>query len=234
MRRRLLQTVGLVPLAVLALGMLAAPAGAQDSISGGCTVRFNGVDARKGHSPSSAFEYDEGDVIKVVGTAPGPITGYDVFMKYGFLRYKAKSGTVTGQKTTWTGTADVDDYAKFGVGLYRAEGASTGTVCRGWAYIKINGPVPLATAAGAGAAVVALVGVAGMASAAAGKGTPGKGHRWRGSLFGLLAGAGAAVLLQQFAVVPMTPAVMVGVPLGSAALGLAIGWPKAAAAAAAG
>ena len=67
------------------------------------------------------------------------------------------------------------------------------------AYIKINGPFPLATVAGGTAAVLTVIGVAGMASATRPpKGAKaGRGHRWRGSLFGLLAGAGVAVLLQQ-------------------------------------
>ena len=50
------------------------------------------------------------------------------------------------------------------------------------------------------------------------------------AIFGRLAGVGAAVLLQQFAVAPMTPMLMIGVPAGTAMIGLALGWPKAVAA----
>jgi len=49
---------------------------------------------------------------------------------------------------------------------------------------------------------------------------------WRGALSGVLAGVGIAVLLQQYAVVPLTTLVLVGVPLGLALVGLALGWPR--------
>jgi len=234
MRRHLLRLALLAGLATLAVGPMAAPAHAD--ITGGCTVTLNGIDAKTAHSPGTAIEVNEGDTLRIVGTAPGPITGYTTTMKYGLFSYKAKSGVVTGDDTTWNGSVKIGDYTRFGVGLYRVDGASTGTVCTGWAYININGPFPLTTAAGAAAGIATIAGVAGMASAAMGpKGgrTPGKGRRWRGSLFGLLAGVGAAVLLQQFGVVPMTPAVMVAVPVGTAMVGLALGWPKVAAVAAA-
>jgi len=232
--RPLVRLALLVGVATLALGPLAAPANAD--VTGGCTVTINGIDAKTAHSPGTAIEVNEGDTLKVVGTAPGPITGYNVTMKYGLFGYKAKSGVVTGDETTWTGTVKIGDYTRFGVGIYRAEGASTGTVCSGWAYIKVDGPFPLTTAAGAMAGIATIAGVAGMVSAARppkGGRSPGKGRRVRGSIFGLLAGVGAAVLLQQFAVAPMTPMLMVGVPVGTAMIGLALGWPKAVAVAAA-
>jgi len=114
-------------------------------------------------------------------------------------------------------------------GIYRVEGSSTGAApCDGWAYIKINGPFVLTTVAGGAAAVLTVAGIAGMASATrpAKGGRAGRGHRWRGSLFGLLGGIGAAVLLQQAGIVPMTPQMMVGVPVGTAMVGLALGWPQ--------
>lgn len=52
------------------------------------------------------------------------------------------------------------------------------------------------------------------------------GHRVRGTISGLVFGLGLAILLQQFAVVPLTTLVLVLVPLGSALIGLAIGWPR--------
>jgi hypothetical protein len=50
---------------------------------------------------------------------------------------------------------------------------------------------------------------------------------WRGAGSGLLAGFGIALLLQQYAVVPLTTVVLVGLPLGLALVGAAIGWPRA-------
>jgi hypothetical protein len=54
-----------------------------------------------------------------------------------------------------------------------------------------------------------------------------KGHRIRGAVSGLVAGLGLAILLQQFAIVPLTTLVLVLVPLGMALVGVAVGWPRA-------
>jgi len=225
--RRLAHALATVAVLLLAMGAFAAPAGA--AVSGGCVVTINGENVDRAHSPSTAFEFDEGETIEVMGVSTAPVESYEITAKYGLFSYPAKSGEPTGDKLTWSGSVQVDDYTRFGVGLYRFDGSSTGAApCSGWAYVKINGPFPLATVAGATAAVFTVVGVAGMASATRPpkSGKPGRGRRWRGSLFGLLAGAGAAVLLQQFGIVPMTPAVMVGMPLGSALVGLGLGWPQ--------
>lgn len=161
----------LIPIALATAGMAvtvgvlaASPAGAQ--ITGGCRVTVNRRDAGTAHNASTAIKAGERDTVKVVGTAPGPIKGYDIKMKFGPIKFTAKSGTVTGEDNTWTGRVKVSDYARYGVGLYRVEGASTGTVCTGWVYLKITGPFPLTTVAGATGAVLALGGATGMVSAA--------------------------------------------------------------------
>jgi hypothetical protein len=214
--------------ALLAVGAAAAtPAGA--AVTGGCTVTINGKNVNTAHSPGTAFEFTEDDVVRVVGTSSAPVESYDIDMVYGLFTYPAKSGSPTGDDTVWAGEVKVGDYTRYGVGIYRVEGSSSGAApCSGWAYIKITGPFPLTTVAGGAAAIVTVVGIAGMASAVRPPkgGRAGQGHRWRGSLFGAAAGVGVAVLLQQFGVVPMTPAVMVGVPVGTAMVGLALGWPQ--------
>jgi hypothetical protein len=43
---------------------------------------------------------------------------------------------------------------------------------------------------------------------------------------GLVCGLGIAVLLQQFAVVALSTTLLVGLPVGMALLGLALGWPR--------
>lgn len=50
---------------------------------------------------------------------------------------------------------------------------------------------------------------------------------WKGAASGLLAGFGIALLLQQFAVVPLTTVLLVALPLGLALVGVALGWPRA-------
>ena len=60
------------------------------------------------------------------------------------------------------------------------------------------------------------------------------GHRVQGTISGLVAGLGIAILLQQFGVVPLTTLTLVLVPLGMALIGLAMGWPRGGAPAAPG
>lgn len=145
------------------LGLGATPtAAAPGQISGGCTASIDGQDAGSAQSVGSAITVEEGRTVVVRGTAPGPITGYQVFLVFGPARIPAASGTVANGETSYTTTVDVGRYATYGVGLYRAEGETTGTPCTGWAYIKVTGRSPLTTVAGAAATAMLLGGFAGM------------------------------------------------------------------------
>ena len=139
----------------------AAPAGAQ--VTGGCSATIAGQDANSAHNARNAMTVGENDTIVVTGTAPGPITGYKVFLAFGPTRFQVADDTVSDGRSTWTSTVNVKDYARYGVGLYRVEGETTGTVCTGWAYVKVTGPFPLFTVAGAVGGVLLLGGAAGMA-----------------------------------------------------------------------
>jgi len=54
----------------------------------------------------------------------------------------------------------------------------------------------------------------------------GKGRRVRGVISGFVCGLGIAVLLQQFAIVPLSTVLLIAVPVGMALVGLALGWPR--------
>jgi hypothetical protein len=54
----------------------------------------------------------------------------------------------------------------------------------------------------------------------------GKGRRVRGVISGFVCGLGIAVLLQQFAIVPLSTVLVIAVPVGMAIVGLALGWPR--------
>jgi hypothetical protein len=97
--------------------------------------------------------------------------------------------------------------------------------------VRITGAFPLATVAGAVAAVLAGVGIAGALTALRPTGRAGRGHRIRGPLFGAVGGIGIAVLLQQFAVLAMSALLMIAAPVVGALVGLALGWPRPRAAA---
>ena len=52
------------------------------------------------------------------------------------------------------------------------------------------------------------------------------GHRVQGAVSGLVFGLGVAILLQQFAIAPLTLLLLVLVPLGAALVGVGLGWPR--------
>ena len=54
----------------------------------------------------------------------------------------------------------------------------------------------------------------------------GEGRRVRGVISGFVCGLGIAVLLQQFAIVPLSTVLVIAVPVGMAIVGLALGWPR--------
>ncbi|HSL59348.1 MAG TPA: hypothetical protein VK866_15985 [Acidimicrobiales bacterium] len=165
-RRLLIGTVGILT-AVVAVTL---PATAQS----GCTATIDGIDVTTAHSPKSAIRVDADATIAVAGQAPGPITGYQVDMVFGPFSFTAADGTVTGGDTGYSTTVDVGDYARFGVGLYRVEGRTTGTVCDEWTYVEVVGRSPLSTLAGAIGAGAAIAGLTGMATAATGAAKAGR------------------------------------------------------------
>ena len=104
------------------------------------------------------------------------------------------------------------------------EGVSTETACTGWVYVKVIGPFPLTTAAGGAAAALVASGAVGVTTSAW-RAKPGSSRRIRGATSAALGGLGAAVLLQQFAVVALTTPVLVGLPLGVGLIGLSLSSP---------
>ena len=141
-----------------------APSAAQ--VTGGCTATIDGQDVGAARSARSAIEVDADATVTVTGTAPGPITGYTVYLSYAGIRFPAAEGDVTDGATSYTTTVDVADYTRYGVGLYRVEADTTGTECSTWAYVNVTGSSPLTTVAGVAAATMATAGLFGMIHAA--------------------------------------------------------------------
>lgn len=139
----------------------ASPADAE--VTGGCSATIAGTDANSAQSARSAVTVGADESVVVTGTAPGPITGYKVFLTFGPTRFQVADGTVTDGGNTWSSTVNVADYAIYGVGLYRVEGETTGTPCTGWGYVKVTGKFPLFTVAGAVGGALTVAGAAGMA-----------------------------------------------------------------------
>jgi hypothetical protein len=146
--------------AALILPVTASPAGAQ--VTGGCSATIDGQDVGSARSARDAISVDADDTVTIVGNAPGPITGYEVFLTFGGIRFPAADGEVTDNATSYTTDVDIADYARYGVGLYRVEGETTGTECSTWAYVKVTGRFPLFTVAGALGGGLTVAGAVGL------------------------------------------------------------------------
>lgn len=158
---------------MLMLGLTAA-AFAQ-GVSGGCTADVNGRDPVT-MTRGDPLVVREGDVVAVNGMVPPEIqtlprdqvqsnTTITVSIIEGVAG--VSSSNHPGQGYTWGGPVDVDEYLKWGVGLYRVEGVATGTpgwTCSGSGYVRLDGN-PLTKPIGqAGAGLVVAGGVGALAS----------------------------------------------------------------------
>lgn len=172
--RRVALTRAVLTRSILAAAVLVAPVvlaalpsdGAAAQVTGGCSATIAGQDVGAARSARSAIEVGADDTITVSGSAPGPITGYEVYLSFGGIRFPAASGEVTDNDTSYTTEVNVADYAVYGVGLYRVEAETTGTPCSTWAYVKVTDRFPLFTVAGAIGGAMTAGGFLGMLRAA--------------------------------------------------------------------
>jgi hypothetical protein len=148
--------------------MTFASIGLAQSISGGCTATAGGRNPN-GLTRSSPLLVAQGQVVDVkgeapAGVAPGPtatvvvvqtlegVSGLDVVKRF------------AGSGTGWGGEANVDEFFRYGVGLYRVEayGSGPGWSCTATGYVKLDGnpfSKPIGQAAG-GLIAFGAVGVA--------------------------------------------------------------------------
>jgi hypothetical protein len=217
MQRRLTVSV----LAVAA-ALTAAP-NAFATIDGPCTasiagqpVASRGVDAR-----SEAIKVAEDARIPVTMSSVRPITHLTVELEFGGIGWTVHDETTEG--TSWAKTVNVEDYASYGVGLYKVVGMSSGQgfSCTGAALVEVDGS-PLSTIAGLAGIVMAAVGGLGLLWLGLRGGRSG-GAPVLGAILGILLGAGVALLLQQFAIVYPTMVVAIIALGGGAVLGILSG-----------
>ncbi len=120
----------------------------------------------------------------------------------------------------------MDDYAIYGLGLYKIVGTSIGQgfECEGAALIDVQGKdhelEPLATVAGVAGLGLSLLGALGVLAIAARIGR-GRAAPFLGIVFGVILGVGIGILLQQFSVLYPTVGVAVGLMAIGAGVGLA-------------
>jgi zinc-ribbon domain len=208
-------------LAVAWISML--PSQALATVTGPCTESIGGVDITSGHdAPDSAVSLQSGSQVPVEGTAPSRVTDLTYTVHIAGGEVQVGTVTIAQDGLRWSGTVDLESISNATVGLFEVttEVQTTGQDCSGVAYVCIEGRSPFTTAAGAGATVVGVGGgILLVLSFTRARGLGAARAPLQGFAGGATAGLGCVVLLQQFCVVPLTPASAAGVPVVVGAVG---------------
>ncbi len=199
---------------------LAPVAGA--TIDGPCraTIAGQNVADRDTHATSDPITVAEGSSVRVTMASARPITHLEVELEFAGVRWTVHDEPTTGR--TWSKEVAVDDYATYGVGLYKVIGSSTGPglTCSGEALVEVEGS-PLSTVAGLvglGLVIVGGLGVGLLALRRVGSSV----GIVLGTAFGALLGIGVGLLFQEFSVLYPTLVVAIVLVVGGALLGLVV------------
>ena len=207
---------------VMVLGLVAAPE-ALATIEGPCEATIAGEDvvARDTFARSDAISVRQTGAVPVIMTADRPIGRLKVAIEFGGIRYTVRDEATTG--TTWTSVVPVDEYATYGIGLYKIVGISTGPgfTCEAVALVDVQGN-PLETAAGAIGIGMVIVGGLGVLSFALRGGRPGL-ATILAMFLGVVLAAGIGLLLQQYGLFYPTRIAAILVLAGGALLGFLAG-----------
>ena len=109
----------------------------------------------------------EHDQVVVTATSTTGFASHKVQLEFAGRRWTVSEQDDDGS-TSWSDTVNVDDYATWGVGLYKVIGVSTltdGSECEGAATVDVGGN-PLTTVAGGAALAGVVVGTVGAAAVA--------------------------------------------------------------------
>jgi hypothetical protein len=141
---------------------LAAPAGAE--VTGPCRGTIKGVDVatRSSAKPSDAILVGKKETIDVGATAATPIARYKIQLAFAGINWTVAKGK--GNGNSWSKTVNVSTYARYGVGLYRVSGVSSGGAnCTGAALVKVEGS-PFGSVAGIAGAALSVIGIGAVAA----------------------------------------------------------------------
>jgi hypothetical protein len=209
--------------AFVALVALVAAPEAAATIEGPCTAEIAGQDiaGRDVGATSDAIVVSRDRPVSVTMSSEQPIQRLKVEIEFSGIRWTVHDRPSTG--TSWASEVPVDDYATYGLGLYKVVGSSVGQgfTCSGAALIEVVGdhPLdPLSTFAGIGGLALALIGALGILAVAARVGRTAVSPIF-GAFLGAVLGLGVAVLFQQFSVVYPT----IGVTAALLAVGAVLG-----------
>lgn len=218
-----------IPLAALALLTVAAivvPSAAAE-ISGPCEATINGQSVKDQGTGAFAdpITVENDAIVPVAMSAGSQISHLKIQIQFAGMSWTVRDKASHGD--SWSSDVKVKNYAKWGVGLYKVVGSSSGGVsCSGSALVKVKGN-PLTTVAGIVGLIATALGLGGIAAAVITTmkaGSIGIGKSIVGLLAGLIAGLGLAVLMQEYSVMYPTPAAAIAsVGLGGVfGLGLAV------------
>jgi hypothetical protein len=217
----------LVVLALSALLALLAAGPAAGSISGPCKASIAGEDVtnRDTGPTSDPIVVRKDTSVPVAMSAEKPITHMKIQIGFGPIMWTVHDAPSHG--TSWSHEVAVDKYAKYGVGLYKVTGSSSGGVsCSGSALVRVKGS-PFASVAGIASLILTIIGGGGIGAlglAVARGGALGIGRSLWALLAGLVAGLGLLVLLQQAAVLYPTAVVTIVFVVGGPVLAIGVGW----------
>jgi len=130
---------------LLLAAALATPSArrAHAEIEGPCTATVNGIEVGPLSSSDSgdAIKVKKDDTITVVMTSATGFESHKIDMEIAGFRINLQEKP-DGGDPEWSGSADVSDYADYGVGLYKVVGEGKlvdGTVCTGAVLIEVDG-----------------------------------------------------------------------------------------------
>jgi len=207
---------------VVILALAAAPE-ALATIEGPCEATVAGEDvvARDTFTRSDAISVPQTGAVAVTMTAEEPIDRLKLEIEFAGIRYAAYDEPTTVASST--GVVPVDDYATYGIGLYKIVGTATGEgfTCEAVALVDVQGE-PLETALGAIGVAMVIVGGLGVISFLLRGGRPGL-SMVLASFLGIILAAGIGILLQQYGLFYPTRVATILILVGGAALGFLAG-----------
>lgn len=193
------------------------PSQAIATATGPCTVSIDGIDVTSGHdTPGDAVPLQSGSLVPIDGTARSRVTDLTYTVHIAGGEVQVGTVTIAQDGLGWSGTVDLESISNATVGLFEVttEVQTTSQDCSGVAYVCVQGRSPFTTVAGAGATAVGLGGGVLLVLSFTRAGRLGAARApLQGFAGGATAGLGGAVLLQQFCIVPLTPASVVGIPV---------------------
>jgi hypothetical protein len=184
---------------LLAAGLWARPAVAP--VDGACEVTLNGVDAQAAQSFGHAIVVPDDGTIEVSGRSAQGTSSVRIELSFPLVHALVLQERFTQPVTAWVGQVRVQDWARYGVGLYHVVATADG--CTASAWIRVTGRSPFTTVAGLVAAGLIVIGVA-LQIAASVRTVGGRAGLPLAIPGGALTGVGALVLFQQFGLIPVT------------------------------